>query len=169
MKVEIFTDGAVSGTPGPGGWGALLRMGDYTKTVSGGVLSTTNNRMELMGAIDGLESLKRPCEVTITTDSEYVQKGMSEWLAGWRLKGRLDPNGKKPIKNLDLWLRLIEAAKPHQVTWKWVRGHSGHTENEIADQLAGDAKRLVMTEGADVRLVDGVRVDVEIDMPELSY
>ncbi len=135
--VSIFTDGACRGNPGPGGWGALLRYGDHEKRLSGGEEETTNNRMEMMAAIMGLESLKRECRVTLTTDSVYVKDGITKWLDGWKKRGwkRAD---KKPVKNKDLWQRLEIAVARHEVEWKWVKGHSGHEENEIADQLAND-------------------------------
>jgi ribonuclease HI len=134
-KVEIYTDGACRGNPGPGGWGALLRYGDHEKELSGAEPRTTNNRMELMAAIQALEHLKRPCRVDLTTDSQYVQKGISEWLAGWKRKG-WKTAARKPVKNADLWQRLDAAVQRHEVHWHWVRGHSGHPENERADQLA---------------------------------
>lgn len=133
--VEAFTDGACRGNPGPGGWGVLLRYNGNVKRLHGGEQQTTNNRMELMAAIQALEALSRPCEVHLTTDSEYVQKGISEWLANWKRRG-WKTAAKKPVKNVDLWQRLDAAAQRHQVHWHWVRGHSGHDENEIADQLA---------------------------------
>jgi len=133
--VEIFTDGACSGNPGPGGWGALLRMGDSEKELSGGEPSTTNNRMELMGAIAALEALTRPSQVKLYTDSQYVQKGISEWLPGWMARGWKTAD-KKPVKNADLWQRLDAARKPHKVDFIWVRGHDGHIENERVDALA---------------------------------
>lgn len=137
-KVEIYTDGACRGNPGPGGWGALLRYGDHEKELSGSEPRTTNNRMELMAAIQALEHLKRPCRVDLTTDSQYVQKGISEWLAGWKRKG-WKTAARKPVKNADLWQRLDAAVQRHEVRWHWVRGHSGHPENERADQLANQA------------------------------
>jgi len=133
--VEIFTDGACSGNPGPGGWGALLRMGGVEKELSGGENPTTNNRMELMGAIKGLEALKSPSQVRLYTDSQYVQKGISEWLPGWIRKGWKTADNK-PVKNADLWQRLDAARKPHKVDFIWVRGHNGHAENERVDALA---------------------------------
>ncbi|MGE3770657.1 MAG: ribonuclease HI [Bdellovibrionales bacterium] len=136
--VHIFTDGACSGNPGPGGWGAVLRYGDVEKELSGGEPQTTNNRMELMAAIAALEALKRPTEVVLTTDSEYVRKGITEWIAGWQARGWKGAD-KKPIKNVDLWERLLAAEKPHQVRWVWVKGHAGHPENERADELARKA------------------------------
>ncbi len=135
--VELFTDGACRGNPGPGGWGALLRYGGHEKRLSGGELDTTNNRMEMMAAIMGLESLKRACDVRLTTDSVYVKDGITKWLDGWKKRGWKTAN-KKPVKNKDLWQRLEEAVKRHEVEWHWVKGHSGHEENEIADQLAND-------------------------------
>jgi ribonuclease HI len=133
--VEIFTDGACSGNPGPGGWGALLRFGATEKELSGGENPTTNNRMELMGAIMALESLTRPTQVKLYTDSQYVQKGISEWLASWIKRGWKTAD-KKPVKNADLWQRLDSARKPHKVEFIWVRGHNGHIENERVDALA---------------------------------
>jgi ribonuclease HI len=137
--VEIFTDGACSGNPGPGGWGAILRAKGKEKELSGSEKQTTNNRMELMAVIGALEVLKRPCRVTITTDSQYVMKGMTEWLTGWKAKG-WKTAAKKPVKNAELWQRLEQAAAPHQVDWQWVRGHDGHEENERADRLAVAAR-----------------------------
>ena len=133
--VEIFTDGACKGNPGPGGWGALLRYGEHEKELYGGEVQTTNNRMELMAAIKALESLKRPCAVDLTTDSVYVRNGITEWLPAWKQRG-WKTAAKKPVKNVDLWQRLDEAAQRHQVSWHWVKGHNGHPENERADQLA---------------------------------
>ena len=137
-KVLIFTDGACRGNPGPGGWGALLRFGTHQKELYGAEPETTNNRMELMAAIMALESLTRPCTVTLTTDSVYVQKGITEWLAAWKRRGWQTAD-KKPVKNQDLWERLESAVRPHRVKWEWIKGHSGHAENELADQLANRA------------------------------
>lgn len=134
-RVEAFTDGACRGNPGPGGWGALLRYGDRERTLHGGELMTTNNRMELTAAIHALEALKRPCRVTLTTDSQYLRKGITEWLADWKRRG-WKTSARKPVKNVDLWQRLEAAVSRHEVDWHWVRGHSGHPENERADQLA---------------------------------
>lgn len=133
--VEIFTDGACRGNPGPGGWGAMLRYDSDIKELRGAELETTNNRMELLAAINALQALKRPCRVHLTTDSEYVRRGITEWLDNWKRRG-WKTAGKKPVKNADLWQQLEQAAEPHQVEWFWVRGHSGHPENERADQLA---------------------------------
>jgi len=133
--VEAYTDGACRGNPGPGGWGAVLRFGEHEKHLYGGERETTNNRMELMAAIQALESLKEPCKVQLTTDSVYVQKGISEWIANWKRRGWKTSN-KKPVKNVDLWKRLDLASQPHEVEWLWVKGHSGHPENELADRLA---------------------------------
>jgi ribonuclease HI len=133
--VEIFTDGACKGNPGPGGWGALMRYGENVKELFGGEDNTTNNRMELMAAIVALEALNRPCQVVLTTDSQYVRQGITEWLEGWK-KRNWKNSAKKPVKNADLWQRLDAATQPHQIDWKWVKGHSGHPENERADQLA---------------------------------
>ena len=137
-KVEIFTDGACRGNPGPGGWGALLRHGEREKELYGSERGTTNNRMELMAAIIALESLKRPCDVTLTTDSQYVRKGITEWIENWKRRGWKTAD-KKPVKNQDLWMRLEGATHKHKIHWKWIRGHSGHEENERADQLANKA------------------------------
>ncbi len=136
--MEIFTDGACRGNPGPGGWGVLLRYNGHEKTLYGAEALTTNNRMELMAAIQGLESLKRPCRVHLVTDSQYVQKGIDEWLAGWKRRGWKTAAGK-PVKNVDLWQRLDRATSGHVIRWSWVRGHSGHAENEQADRLANKA------------------------------
>ncbi len=133
--VHIFTDGACRGNPGPGGWGALLRFEEAEKRLCGGEPATTNNRMELTAAIQALKQLKQPSKVSLTTDSQYVRKGITEWLAGWQRRGWINSQ-KKPVKNKDLWLELLAASKPHDVEWHWVKGHSGHAENEIADQLA---------------------------------
>jgi len=133
--VEIFTDGACRGNPGPGGWGALLRYGEHEKQLYGGEPNTTNNRMELMAAIIALESLKRPCKVELTTDSQYVRMGITEWMANWKKRGWKN-SAKKPVKNIDLWKRLEAAAAKHEIVWHWVKGHSGHDENELADELA---------------------------------
>lgn len=134
-RVEIFTDGACSGNPGPGGWGAVLRYNGTDKELRGGEPATTNNRMELMAAIRALEALKRPMPVTLTTDSQYVKNGMTQWLAGWKARGWKTAD-KKPVKNVDLWQRLEAALAPHDVRWQWVKGHAGHPENERADALA---------------------------------
>jgi ribonuclease HI len=133
--VEIFTDGACKGNPGPGGWGALLRYGTTEKSLYGGEPETTNNRMELMAAIAALSALKESCTVVITTDSQYVRKGITEWLAGWKRNG-WRTSAKEPVKNADLWKLLDEENQRHQVSWHWVKGHSGHRENELADALA---------------------------------
>ena len=138
QKVEAFTDGACRGNPGPGGWGVVLRYGDREKELYGGEMETTNNRMELMAAIQALEALKRPCEVHLTTDSQYVRKGITEWLANWKRNGWRTA-ARKPVKNQDLWQRLDAATHTHDVHWHWVRGHSGHPENERADALANRA------------------------------
>ncbi len=138
--VEIFTDGACSGNPGPGGWGVLLRYGKTEKELSGGEKSTTNNRMEMMAAIAALESLKRPCQVVLTTDSTYLRDGITKWIVGWKKKNWKTAAGK-PVKNKDLWQRLETAIVPHEVDWRWVKGHAGHAENEKADELATAAAR----------------------------
>ena len=133
--VEIFTDGACSGNPGPGGWGVVLRWRGNERELSGGEKETTNNRMELMAAIAALEALKRPMNVVLTTDSTYVRDGITKWIHGWRRNGWKTAN-KKPVKNADLWQRLEQAITPHTIEWKWVKGHAGHDENERADTLA---------------------------------
>ncbi len=133
--VEIFSDGACSGNPGPGGFGTILRSGQHEKELSGFEAETTNNRMELLGAITGLEALKRPCQVRLVTDSQYVVKGMTEWIAGWQKKGWKNSK-KEEVANRDLWERLLSAAKQHSVDWVWVKGHAGHEENERCDELA---------------------------------
>lgn len=135
MKVELYTDGACKGNPGPGGWGALLRYQGYEKRLCGGELETTNNRMELTAAIEGLKALTRPCEVELTTDSSYVKDGINSWMANWKARG-WKTSAKKPVKNKDLWQALDEQVNRHSVNWHWVKGHSGHPENEIADELA---------------------------------
>jgi ribonuclease HI len=134
-KVEIFSDGACKGNPGPGGWGALLRYEGTEKPLCGGEKNTTNNRMELMAAIEGLRSLKESCEVELTTDSQYVRKGITEWIKNWKKNG-WKTAAKKPVKNSDLWQQLDDEVTRHTVNWHWVKGHSGHRENEIADELA---------------------------------
>ena len=136
--VEIATDGACKGNPGPGGWGVLIRMGAREKELSGGEKLTTNNRMELTAAIEGLNALKRPCRVTLSTDSRYVMDGLTKWIHGWRKNGWKTAD-KKPVKNAELWQALIDAAAPHRVEWVWVKGHAGHPDNERADKLASDA------------------------------
>lgn len=135
QHVEIFTDGACRGNPGPGGWGALLRWRGVEKELAGGEIATTNNRMELMAAIVALETLKRPVTVTLYTDSQYLRNGITSWIAGWKAKG-WKTAGREPVKNVDLWQRLDEACARHEVDFQWVRGHAGHPENERADQLA---------------------------------
>ncbi|HIP53161.1 MAG TPA: ribonuclease HI [Chromatiales bacterium] len=134
-QVEIFTDGACKGNPGPGGWGALLRYKGVEKELCGGERETTNNRMELTAVIRALEALKRPSKIRITTDSQYVKKGITEWIGGWKRRG-WKTAAKKPVKNEDLWRRLDELAATHEIEWVWVRGHNGHPENERADELA---------------------------------
>lgn len=133
--VEIFTDGACRGNPGPGGWGAILRSNDKVRELKGGELDTTNNRMELTAAIEALAALKRPCQVTLTTDSQYVRRGILEWMVSWK-RNNWRTNSKKPVKNKELWQRLDQEAARHQIEWHWVKGHSGHVENERADELA---------------------------------
>ena len=138
--VELFTDGACKGNPGIGGWGVLLRYDGHEKTLCGGEPETTNNRMELRAVIEGLNSLKRPCRVAITTDSQYVKQGISDWIHNWKRNG-WKTAAKKPVKNSDLWRALDEAVTRHDVSWHWVKGHSGHAENERADELANQGIR----------------------------
>jgi ribonuclease HI len=137
-RVEVFCDGACSGNPGPGGYGAILRCGGTEKEISGGAPDTTNNRMEMTAVIEALRQLTRPCSVSITTDSQYVVKGMTEWIAGWQRRGWMNSK-KEPVLNRDLWESLLEQSLKHTVTWIWVRGHAGHPENERCDQLAREA------------------------------
>lgn len=137
-RVDIFTDGACRGNPGPGGWAALLRYGDAETTIHGAVMQTTNNRMELQAALSALQKLKRPCSVRITTDSEYLMKGILEWMPNWKLKG-WKTSSRKPVKNQDLWQQLDRQVEMHDVTWNWVKGHAGHVENEQVDRLANEA------------------------------
>jgi ribonuclease HI len=144
--VDMYSDGACKGNPGVGGWGVLLRFGDHEKSLCGGEHDTTNNRMELTAVILGLKALKRPCRVRVHTDSQYVQKGISEWLPGWKRKNWKTSAGK-PVKNQDLWLALDVEAGRHQVEWHWVRGHAGHPENEAADQLANEGVRKALAGG----------------------
>ena len=134
-SIEIFTDGACRGNPGPGGWGVLMRYGDKEKSLCGGEAETTNNRMEMTSVIEGLAALTQPCKVTLTSDSTYVLKGIQEWLPGWK-KRNWKTASKKPVKNVDLWQKLDALIGTHEIDWQWVKGHSGHRENEIADQLA---------------------------------
>ncbi len=140
--VEIATDGACKGNPGPGGWGALIRYGKTEKEISGGEADTTNNRMELMAAIRALQALKRPCHVILSTDSSYVKDGITKWIYGWQKNG-WKTAAKKPVKNADLWQELLEAVAPHQIEWKWVKGHAGDADNERADTLASDAAMAI--------------------------
>ena len=135
---EIFTDGACRGNPGPGGWGALMRFQGNERSLYGAEPHTTNNRMELMAAIKALQALKRPCRVSLTTDSQYVRQGITEWITNWKKRG-WKTAAKKPVKNDDLWRELDAAREPHEIEWHWVRGHTGHPENEMADALANRA------------------------------
>ena len=137
-QVHMATDGACKGNPGPGGWGVVIRSGDKEKELSGGEPLTTNNRMELTAAIKGLEALKRPCRVVLSTDSRYVMDGLTKWLPGWQRNG-WKTAAKQPVKNADLWQELVAASAPHRIRWEWVKGHAGHPENERADKLASDA------------------------------
>ena len=138
MTVEIYTDGACKGNPGPGGWGVLLRHNGKEKTLKGAEPHTTNNRMELTAAIMGLAALTRPCQVDLYTDSQYLRQGMMEWMAQWKKKGWRNSK-KEPVKNVDLWQKLDELATRHQIKWHWIKGHAGHPENELADTLANQA------------------------------
>lgn len=145
--VEIFTDGACSGNPGAGGWGAVLRYGNVEKELSGGATETTNNRMELTAVIEALKALKKPCEVTICTDSRYVMDGVTKWLPNWKINGWRTSNKKTPVKNIDLWQDLESQLEKHKIKWIWVKGHAGHAENERVDKLARDeAKSRVSPE-----------------------
>ena len=134
-QVEIYTDGACRGNPGPGGWGVLLRSNGHEKELCGGALDTTNNQMELLAAIKALESLKEPCQVELFTDSNYVKQGITEWIINWKKNG-FKNSKKKPVVNTELWMRLDTIASQHKVNWQWVKGHAGHIENERADTLA---------------------------------
>jgi len=136
--VEIYTDGACSGNPGPGGYGSLLRYGEVTKEISGCERETTNNRMEMMAVIEALRRLKRPCKIIVTTDSQYVMKGMTQWIHGW-IKKNWRNSQKKPVLNKDLWEEMLQLSRPHEIQWRWVKGHDGHPENERCDQLAREA------------------------------
>ena len=137
-KVDIFTDGACRGNPGPGGYGSIIRTQGKEEEISGSAKNTTNNVMELTAAVVALKQLKEPCEVVITSDSQYLVKGMTEWIKGWIKKGWVT-TGKQPVKNKDIWVELDQLSKPHKITWKWVRGHQGHVENERCDRLANIA------------------------------
>ena len=134
-EVTIYTDGACSGNPGPGGWGAVLIFGDHRKEIKGGAKETTNNRMELMAAIRSLEELKRPCHIELHTDSNYLREGITSWIASWKRNGWKTAQ-KKPVKNIDLWQSLDAAQERHDISWHWIKGHAGHPENELADALA---------------------------------
>ena len=146
-RVEIFTDGACKGNPGPGGWGALLRLGKHEKELAGAEPDTTNNRMEMRAVIEALNALIEPCEVSIYSDSKYVIDGITKWVDGWKRRGWTTAS-KKPVRNADLWHDLIEAANPHRIEWNWVRGHNGHEENERVDRLASDAADAIANGGA---------------------
>jgi ribonuclease HI len=146
-KVELFTDGACKGNPGPGGWGALLRLGKHEKELTGGELDTTNNRMEMMAAIRGLNALIEPCQVEVFTDSKYLVDGITKWVEGWKKRGWVNAS-KKPVRNADLWHELIELTGRHEVNWNWVKGHAGHAENERVDRLASDAAEQVIRDEA---------------------
>lgn len=148
MMVEIYTDGACKGNPGVGGWGAILRSGETEKELFGGVANTTNNRMEMTAVIEALRALSRSCEAVVYTDSSYVQKGISEWIHGWKRNGWKTAD-KKPVKNADLWQTLDQLAAGHKIEWRWVKGHAGHPENERADVLANRGVDLVL--GSSIR------------------
>jgi len=144
--IEIFTDGAWSGKPGAGGWGAILRYGDIEKELSGGESDTTNNRMELTAVIEALKALKRPCKITLYTDSRYVMDGVNQWLPNWKVNGWRTSNKKSPVKNIDLWQALESQLEKHQIKWVWVKGHNGHPENERVDKLARDQAKAHISE-----------------------
>lgn len=145
-KIAIFTDGACKGNPGPGGWGALLRMGPHEKELSGGEADTTNNRMEMTAVIRGLSALTEPCKVELYSDSKYVLDGITKWVEGWKRRGWVTAS-KKPVRNADLWHELIAVAARHEVEWHWVKGHAGHPENERVDKLASDEAERIAREG----------------------
>ena len=145
-QVEIYTDGACKGNPGPGGWGALLRMGAVEKEMSGAEADTTNNRMEMTAVIRAIAALKEPCSVTLYTDSKYVIDGITKWIFGWIKKGWVNAK-KEPVANEDLWREMMIVMKPHKIDWQWVRGHNGHAENERVDKLASDAASAVRRRG----------------------
>lgn len=144
-NVYLYTDGACRGNPGPGGWGVLMRYQDAEKELFGGEQDTTNNRMELTAAIMGLKALQRPCEVILTTDSQYVRQGITSWISGWKRNG-WKTSAKKPVKNQDLWIALDEMQVKHNIEWRWVKGHAGHAENERADQLANQGVDQIVQE-----------------------
>lgn len=144
QTIRIFTDGACKGNPGPGGWGALLQWNGHERELFGGEVNTTNNRMELLAVINALEALQRPCRAEVYTDSQYVQKGISEWIASWKRRGWKTAD-RKPVKNSDLWVRLDALAAQHDLSWHWVRGHDGHPENERADVLANRGVQSLST------------------------
>ena len=144
-QVEIYTDGACRGNPGPGGWGALLRSNGHEKELCGGALETTNQKMELLAAIKALESLKEPCQVELFTDSKYVKLGITEWIINWKTNGFKNAK-KKPVVNAELWIRLDAVASQHQINWQWVKGHAGHVDNERADALANQGLELKLSE-----------------------
>ena len=144
--VSIFTDGACKGNPGPGGWGVLLRMGEHEKELSGGEADTTNNRMEMRAVIEGLNALKEPCEVALYSDSKYVIDGITKWIHGWKKRGWVNA-AKKPVANAEMWRELDDATRRHKVSWNWVKGHSGHPENERVDTLASDEAERIAAGG----------------------
>jgi ribonuclease HI len=150
-RVEIWTDGACSGNPGPGGWGAILKSGETVKELNGGEPHTTNNRMELLAAISALEALKRPCEIDLHTDSQYLRQGVMSWMHGWKRNGWRTAD-KKPVKNEDLWRRLDEATQRHEIEWRWVRGHAGDERNERADELARAGMKPFLTASKPARI-----------------
>ena len=145
--IEIFTDGACRGNPGPGGWGALLRSGKHEKELCGGELLTTNNRMEMTAVIESLKALKNPSEIVLTTDSQYVRKGITEWIDGWKRKN-WQTAARKPVKNADLWKEMDKLAAEHTIDWRWVKGHSGHAENERVDDLANRGVDEILQKGS---------------------
>lgn len=149
-RVQLFTDGACLGNPGPGGWAALLRSGSHERELHGGEMDTTNNRMELLAVISGLQAVRKPCRITVITDSQYVMKGIQEWMPRWIAKGWRTAAGA-PVKNRDLWERLNEALASHQTDWHWVKGHTGHVENERVDGLARNAAQAIRDQAAETR------------------
>ena len=145
-RIEIFTDGACSGNPGPGGWGAILRYNEVEKELFGGEADTTNNRMELTAVIEALSALKEPCNITLYTDSRYVMDGIEKWIAAWKQNGWKTANKKAPVKNIELWQKLDELQAQHEIRWVWVKGHAGHKENERCDELARMAAEQLKNE-----------------------
>lgn len=167
-KVIIHSDGGCEGNPGPGAWAAILRYGSVAKEISGGVLATTNNRMELQAAIEALRALKVPCEVEFFTDSKYVKEGITVWVQKWKVR-RWRTRGKKPVKNEDLWRALDDVAKPHKIEWRWVKGHAGHPDNERCDQLAGECIARIRRETAAPELAAALVALKERELPTTAH